>query len=382
MKKCSECGNETSGNDVFCADCGGKMAEVCRKCGKPLEDGAKFCGVCGALTDGSSPRSAHAVPKTESGVSRQPKPPKSQDAGKYKKVAVLLALVALLSGSYLAYKYEAVSRSLNVLAPYLNIKSVSKNVGYITSSDVMLLSDMNDKTGFPLPIHTEVTILGSHIEEGKNWQKVTYDGKDGWVPTDCISLNREEASKESDSKVVGYISSGDVMLLTNIGDATGWLLPVYAEVVILNTVSEGGQSWQNVEYKGQKGWVPSGFIVLNKNDIDKFKELEELRKKLEAKKKAEELKKAEAERKKQLISQQRERKKSTGTRVYRASGSAQDAESIRQEALRQHEKEEGGKAQAGREAMSDYRQRQTELLKQQQENIRSKTRKRVDVYVY
>lgn len=55
VKKCSNCGEILSKDDIYCPKCGSKYEEIsnenkqiyCSKCGNPLESDAKFCSCCG-----------------------------------------------------------------------------------------------------------------------------------------------------------------------------------------------------------------------------------------------------------------------------------------------------------------------------------------------
>ena len=54
MKVCSECGEPTSADKVFCPSCGAKLPEqtaadsaICPNCGMQNDVGTKFCGGCG-----------------------------------------------------------------------------------------------------------------------------------------------------------------------------------------------------------------------------------------------------------------------------------------------------------------------------------------------
>lgn len=54
VKKCNNCGEILSQDDIYCPKCGSKFEEIsntkqmyCSKCGKPLESDSKFCSHCG-----------------------------------------------------------------------------------------------------------------------------------------------------------------------------------------------------------------------------------------------------------------------------------------------------------------------------------------------
>ena len=55
VKKCNNCGEILSKDDIYCPKCGSKFEETsnetkpvyCSKCGSLLEDDAKFCSCCG-----------------------------------------------------------------------------------------------------------------------------------------------------------------------------------------------------------------------------------------------------------------------------------------------------------------------------------------------
>ena len=55
VKRCNNCGEVLSKDDIYCPKCGNKFEETsnetkpvyCSKCGSLLEDDAKFCSCCG-----------------------------------------------------------------------------------------------------------------------------------------------------------------------------------------------------------------------------------------------------------------------------------------------------------------------------------------------
>ena len=365
--KCTACGSENTDGALFCADCGAGMPLLCAHCGRELVAGIKFCGSCGAAVAVSP---AAPMPEPQNEPEQQMRPPGSQQSPPVQPQTP--------QNSYAKHSYgrgiQPASRKINV----------PQAVGGLDTKKTALIAVCI------------AVLLGGGYWMFRND-----------IPSGLAKSFSSLVKLRWTTDNIGYITQDNVFFRQNIEDESGSALSAYTEVLILGLYEEEGRSWQKVKFDGKKGWVPTGFIVLNRGDIDKFNELAELKareetrrieeeRKEEARIKEEEQKKSEVQKKKELEAlkkkdQETKRKvqashpqrvKSAKTPADRASDGARDAESIRREALRQHEIEEAGKSQAGREAMSDYRNRQTELLKQQQENIRSKTRKRVDVYTY
>ncbi len=44
---CPRCGSESSAGQMFCGECGGRLAIACAVCSAPISSGQKFCGQCG-----------------------------------------------------------------------------------------------------------------------------------------------------------------------------------------------------------------------------------------------------------------------------------------------------------------------------------------------
>ena len=374
--KCTACGSENGDGALFCADCGAGMPVRCAQCGRELTVGIKFCGSCGAAVAVSdsvqtpeppneterqmrppvpqqnppvppqTPQNSYAKHSYGRGVqpaSRKINVPQAVGGLDTKKAALIAVCIGIiLGGGYWMYRNDVPSGLAKSFSSLVKLRRTTDNIGYITRDNVFFRKNIEDESGSTLNAYTEVKILGLYEDGGRSWQKVKFDGKKGWVPTEFVVLNRGDIDK-------------------------------FNELAELRAREEARriEEQERVEAKLKEDEQK----VL---EAQKKKELEDERKKTEALKK----KKSHDDKIKQTTAQQ-PRKKAVKTSAYnKASGSDQDGESIRREALRQHEIEEAGKSQAGRETMSDYRNRQTELLKQQQENIRSKTRKRVDVYVY
>ncbi len=139
--------------------------------------------------------------KNEEAALDKPVVKKNKSGAKKKILIVLAVLFALLAGAFGGYLYfkntnkpkeETKSTETTNTAPSTETKA-SKDV-YVTAEDGLNMREKPDKSAKVLaviPFGTKLSVL----EQQTGWDKVEYNGQQGWIVSDYVSETKPEALK-------------------------------------------------------------------------------------------------------------------------------------------------------------------------------------------
>lgn len=150
------------------------------------------------------------------------------------------------------------SKSGKVNATLVNLR---KEIGY--DKDVLA----------ELPLNTKVTLLGETKDsEGTKWYKVKYDGKDGYMVAEYITITEDdtEAGDYTESKN-GVVNADYVYVRTGAGTEHSKktsLMTNTTVTVVGEAKDSNGTVWYKIKYAGGEGYMRYDFIDI-KEDTDK-----------------------------------------------------------------------------------------------------------------
>ena len=135
-------------------------------------------------------------------------------------------------------------------------------IEYATTTDAVNLRESASWSGEKIAViskGTELIVLSKDSE----WTKVSYDGKEGYVPTDYLNFNDNSDSSNVDKNE--YATTTDAVNLRATASWSGEqiiVVPKNSKVIVISKGSE----WTKVSYDGKEGYVPANYLNYENQD--------------------------------------------------------------------------------------------------------------------